>query len=194
MEKLDLKQNEVVVKEIFHHPMIVIPHLIISFLILVLDFFLMYWLFLHGWWGVALFVSVILIIIFYVFRLLFLYRRNNFIITNERLIDFEQPSFFERIKNELPLCKIKSVEAKKRGLLATIFNFGNLVIYIHDYVAPLELYKISHPDDVQAELLKLLEQEEEQMKEDVFKKFFDFTDFICKCPRKYLSSLSNYIS
>jgi len=169
MEKLVLKENETVVRELRHHPMIVIPHLIISFLILVLDFFLMYWLFLQGWWGVALFCAVILIIVFYILRLIFLYRRNNFIITTERLIDHEQPSFFERFQNELPLHKIKSVEAKKKGIGGAIFNYGNIVIDIMDDVAPLELYKIAKPLEVQRELLALLDKEGETIKEELVK-------------------------
>lgn len=169
MEKLELKENEEIVSEIHHHPMIIIPHLVISFLILVLDFFLMYWLFLQGWWGAVLFGSVILVVIFYVLRLIFLYKRNNFIITSERLIDYEQPSFFERFKNELLLRKIKSVEAKKSGIGGMIFNYGNIVINIVDDVAPLEIYKISKPLEVQKELLDLLDHSEDQIKEELIK-------------------------
>ena len=129
----------------------------------------MYWLFLQGWWGVALFSAVILIIIFYVLRLIFLYRRNNFIITTERLIDYEQPSFFERFQNELPLHKIKAVEAKKKGIGGTIFNYGNIVISVTDDLAPLELYKVAKPLDVQKELLNLLEQEKDEVKGELIK-------------------------
>lgn len=169
MGKLVLKETETVVRELRHHPMIVIPHLIISFLILVLDFFLMYWLFLQGWWGVALFSAVILVIIFYILRLIFLYRRNIFVITTERLIDYEQPSFFERFQNELPLRKIKSVEVKKKGLGGAVFNYGNIIIYIKDDVAPLELYKIAKPVEVQNELIALLNQAGETIKEELVK-------------------------
>jgi|GEM_PF-1562552 len=169
MGKLELKENESIILEIHHHPMIIIPHLLISFLILVLNFFLMYWLFLQGWWGVALFVAVILIVIFYIARSIFLYKRNNFLVTNQRLVDYEQPSFFESFQNELPLHKIRSVEANKKGVGGIIFNYGNIVINITDDVAPLELYKIAKPLEVQKEILALLQQEGEQIKEENIK-------------------------
>ncbi len=169
MVKLDLKDGEKIVRELNHHPMIVIPHLVLSGLILLLDFFLMYWLFLQGWWGVGLFIAVIVVIVFYVLRLFFLFRRNNFFITTLRLIDFEQPSFFERYQNELPIKKIKSVEAKKSGLGGTILNYGNIIIGIVDEVAPLELYKIARPLEVQKELLALLSAQGDVIKEEKIK-------------------------
>ena len=145
IKNLKLRENEKVIETISHHPIVVIPHIVISFLILVLDFFLMYFLFLQGWWGVALFTSVIILVAFYVLRLVFLYRKNCFVLTNQRLIDFEQSGFFEKFVNEFPYSKIKQAKSVVKGIAPTIFKYGNLKLVLGGDVGSFELYKIADP-------------------------------------------------
>lgn len=129
----------------YHHPMIIVPHLAVCVLILILNFFLMYYLFLQGWWGVLIFGLVIATIIFYLGRMFFLFRHNKIVITNERIVDFEQVSFFERFVNEFNYAKIREAKAMIRGIGPTLFHYGNLKLFLREDVGPFELYRVAEP-------------------------------------------------
>ena len=169
LKDVKLKEGEEFIKAVYHHPMVIIPHLVISFFILILDFFLMYFLFLQGWWGVALFAAVIVVVLFYFLRIVFLYKKNKFLITNQRIVDFEQPSFFEKYKNEISLYKIKEIEVIKKGLVGMIFGYGTLKLHIKNEVTPLELFRISKPEKLQEEIRHLMGEETEGIKEATVK-------------------------
>jgi hypothetical protein len=154
--KFKLAEGEKILNEIHHHPIIVAPHFIISFLILVFDFFLMYFLFQRGWWGPILFIAIILIIFFYTFRLLFLFYKNKLIVTNKRFVDLEQVNFFEKYTNEFDFEKIKEIKFEMKGVWAHIFRYGTLKVVIDQDVAPYELYKIGRIKDLQEKLTKIV--------------------------------------
>lgn len=162
LKDVELKENEKVVKVVRHHAIIVVPHIVISFLILVFDFFLMYYLFLQGWWGVTLFVLIIVMVAFYIFRLFFLYKKNKFIITDQRIIDFEQVTFFEKYINDFKYSKIKEIKVEAKGLFPAIFRYGNIKLILRQDVAPYELYKIPTPINLQSQINNLILRENQK--------------------------------
>ncbi len=155
-QKFQLKPGEKVVQEITHHFIIIFPHLFICLIILILDFFLMYFLFLQGWWGVALFAAVVVLAAFYVLRLIFLYKHNKLLVTNQRVVDFERVSFFEQFVSEYNLSQIKEVEAVVRGVWPRVFRYGGLRLKLYQEVAPFEVYKVGHPLKLKALLDDLM--------------------------------------
>lgn len=169
LKKIKIKEGEEVLLEVKHHPIVIIPHLVISLLILILDFFLMYFLFLQGWWGVTLFGSVIFVVFVYSLRILFLYNRNKFFITNFKIVDFEQPGFFEHYVNEVPLHKVEEIQVKRKGVFGALFGYGSLKLVIRGEVAPLELYRIPKPVELQSKLNEILSSGEEKIKEKIVK-------------------------
>lgn len=160
IKDLKLREGEQVLEIVYHHLIVIVPHLVVCLLILILDFFLMYFLFLQGWWGAALFLAVILAIVFYVFRLAFLYRKNNFVITSQRLLDFEQAGLFERFINEFPLAKINEAKAVIKGIGPTLFRYGNLRLALKGELGPFELYKVGNPLRLQDRINDLLNKNE----------------------------------
>lgn len=160
IKNFTLRDNEKILEIVHHHPVIIIPHLVVCFFILLLDFFLMYYLFLQGWWGVILFSAVIFFVVLYVFRMIFLYRANRFVITNQRVADFEQAGFFEKNTTEYPYAKIRNAEALVKGIGPTIFHYGNLKLAIDKSIAPFELYKVPKPIRLQNIINDLLDDEQ----------------------------------
>jgi len=79
----------------------------------------------------------ILDIVYHTFNILllagFLMRFHDYylsvqIITTQRIIDIAQNGLFGREVNELQFDKIEDVTHKQNGLMATIFNFGDVVV------------------------------------------------------------------
>lgn len=174
LKDVQLNEDEKVIKIIRHHSIIVVPHIIISFVILVLDFFMMYYLFLQGWWGVVLFLLVLFMVFFYIARLIFLFKKNKFIITNQRIIDYEQATFFEKYINDFPFSKIKEVTVNGKGIFPAIFKYGSLKIVLKNDVAPYELFKVPVPVNLQSQINNLLFKDKE--KELSVKKISQTTD------------------
>lgn len=54
------------------------------------------------------------------------YRRNQLILTNKHLIKVEQDGLFARKVSQLSLGRVQDVNGSRRGLVATILNFGNV--------------------------------------------------------------------
>jgi hypothetical protein len=161
LEDINLREEERIIKVVYHHAVIIIPHLIISFLSLILNFFLMYYLFLQGWWGVLLFLLIIFFVVFYVFRLIFLYKKNKFVVTNQRIIDFEQVGFFERFVNEFPYKKVRNAKAVMKGIGPTLFRYGNLKLELKNDLGPFELYKVGDPINLQNKINEFVHKKEE---------------------------------
>lgn len=154
-----LRENEQLLRVVRHAPSVIFPHLLVSFLILIFDFFLMYYLFLQGWWGAALFGAVVVVVLFYVLRVLFLFRANRFIITNQRLVDVEQVGVFEKFINEFPWSKVVEAKAIVKGVGPTVFHYGDIRLTLRADSGPYELYKLPGPLELQNFINGLIEQE-----------------------------------
>lgn len=145
LDKIKLSDGEKILQVVKHWFGLLLPHFIFCFLIIVFDFFLMYYLFLQGLWGVIAFIAILVIAIVYTGRLIFLWKRNIMVLTNKRIIDWEQIGFFEQTIQELSYDDVESVEAGHKGLLGKMFNFGNLSFKIKNEEYPFVLYKVKFP-------------------------------------------------
>lgn len=75
-----------------------------------------------------------------------------FIISSERLIQIRQKGFFDRSVTDISHNKIQSVNYEVKGLAATMFHFGTIVV--QTYVGDLVLRYIHNPQEVQQLLVK----------------------------------------
>ncbi|MDQ5972540.1 MAG: hypothetical protein QG553_699 [Patescibacteria group bacterium] len=58
----------------------------------------------------------------------YIYRQSKLIISNKNLTQVLQHGLFNRKVSELSLANVEDVTAKQRGILASIFGFGNLIV------------------------------------------------------------------
>lgn len=71
---------------------------------------------------------------------------SYFIVTNERLRQVNQAGIFGKSVIDLSLTKIQNISYNVEGAVATIFNFG--IIVVQTYVGDLVLDKIHRPDEI----------------------------------------------
>lgn len=92
----------------------------------------------------------------------------------------KRPLWLGEQRREAALDRIQEVSLKKNGLLALIFDFGDLVIQTAGEAQPLLFEMVGHPEWIQSEIfLKKLEREaqaEEDGKRGQFKEFAQFVD------------------
>ena len=68
-----------------------------------------------------------LVIISFTFTIWINYYYDVFIITDQEIIDIKQEGIFGRKINEVSILRIQDVSAQVKGVLPTLFNYGNVV-------------------------------------------------------------------
>ena len=98
-----------------------------------------------------------------------LYYLNTQIITNERIIDVNQKSLLNHATSELHINRCQDVTAEIKGLLATMFNFGNVQVQTAGEQERFVFQAIANPQDVAKLIMELYDQlpkEHTQQKSD----------------------------
>ncbi|HLC99356.1 MAG TPA: PH domain-containing protein [Patescibacteria group bacterium] len=126
-----------------------------SFLLTVGPFFFLYLLLQYRQWGLFIFSFLLVIGLFLTFRTWFLWYRNVFIITNQRLIDIDQKSLFHRVVSEILYDKIQDVSFSIRGVLPTLFHFGTLLVQTAGKMNTIEFEGIRNPEKMQSTIVRL---------------------------------------
>jgi len=155
---VELKDDEELILEVRHYFFVFLPHLIIGFLIMVIDFFLLYFLFRQGIWGIVIFVIILAISLFYLFRVVFFWKKNYIIITSRRIIDNDRQGFFQKKVSEIPFEKVNNVLYSSKGMWQHLLKYGNIEIQLIGSEKPLIIYNIKDPEDIQKLLNELIEK------------------------------------
>ncbi len=156
VKKVSLKAGEEVVAIVRHFGLTLWPKFLAVILLFVLPLFFIFPLFKWGAWGVAFFLSPILLGALYAVRTFIVWYYNAFIITNKRVIDIDQRGFFERIVSEADFSEIKDVSHRRKGIWQTIFRYGDIRIQIAETDMGLEIKNVRAPADVQQLISDLL--------------------------------------
>lgn len=91
------------------------------------------------------------------------------IVTNDRLIDMEQNGVFARTIAEVDLYQIQDVTSEVKGVLETMFNYGNISIQTAGSVPKFIVHDIHNPHALRREILHLAEEDRKFHKQQVLK-------------------------
>jgi len=89
-----------------------------------------------------------------IFKANFIYQNSFCLITNQRVINVDQRSFFDRQITETDFSKIQDVTNTTSGVIGTAFNIGNIIIQTAGTQNQLIIKKIPDPYEVQQEITK----------------------------------------
>ena len=73
-------------------------------------------------------VFAVAILIFVLLIATYAYRLNKLLITDRNLIQISQKALFGRSITRLSIATVEEVNVEQKGILATMFNYGNLLI------------------------------------------------------------------
>ena len=88
------------------------------------------------------------------FKANFIYQNSFCLITNQRVINIDQRSFFNRQITETDYAKIQDVTNSTSGVIGTTFNIGEIVIQTAGTQNQLIIKKIPDPYQIQQEITK----------------------------------------
>ena len=122
------------------------------------SFFFMFWLFAHDWWGQTLFGLDLGVGFLLLLRTMFLWQKNQLLVTTHRVIDVDQRGFFDKTVSEIPYDQIEDVFGKIKGVFGTIFRYGEINIQTGAGKVQICLQKIKQPVALQQQINELRER------------------------------------
>lgn len=160
------KPDEKIILTVRRHPITFVPYALFFLLLLIIPFGL-YWLlnnsslssYLQSQAGYV--TAVLAASIYYLSCFLFFYtyfvtfHLDLWIVTNDRLLDMEQKSLFNRIISELDLFQIQDATSEVKGIFGSIFNYGNLILQTAGTVERFVFRSVANPSKLREIILNL---------------------------------------
>lgn len=146
---LNLKDDEQVLYVAHQFPFTYWPSMLITFVLIVLPFFFLFPLFDLGWWGLLIFIAMILVGLIYGLRQALKWYYNVFVVTDKRVVDIDQRGLFDRTVSAVPYQNIEDVSYRIKGVWQTVFRYGNVMVDTSSSSANLAVQKIRHPHILQ---------------------------------------------
>lgn len=145
----NLKPNEVIIEIIKKYFLTYFWQIFFSLIFTLLPFFLLYLLFQWGKWGIIIFSLLLTVGLFSWLRFLIIYYFNNLIITNQRLIYYQQSGLFHRKVFEVFLDKIQDISYEINGFWPTLLKYGTLNIQIINSNTIIKIDHLKSPAKIQ---------------------------------------------
>lgn len=164
-----LREKEVLIKIFKSHFIIFLFPFLIGGILALGSIFFSYYLFQKGTIGIILFSIIFLFGIFYLIRTLFIQYFNSLMITDQRIICINQKGFFDRSVKEIELKNIKDSSYRIKGILGTIFHFGNIYIQageVEGESLKIEFEKLKDPDKIQDLILTIKNNSKENVNKE----------------------------
>ncbi len=144
-----MQSGERIIEIIRRHGVITSPAVVGGAALVCFDFFLLAWFFAHAPIGPIGFVLLAVVGALLIGRSLFIWRKNLFVVTNQRVIYVDQRGVFEQHVSEVAYANMKDVRYSIRGVWGTMFRFGTLTIQCAGVNEPLNVMKLPRPQEVQ---------------------------------------------
>ncbi|MEK7121250.1 MAG: PH domain-containing protein [Patescibacteria group bacterium] len=126
---MQLRENEILIKIIRRHASTLYGPFSLAGGILLAYFLVVYYFqfnfFGYGW---QVFGTLILALAPFIIYKTYIWRKNAFLITNQRLVNNEQSGLFSRTVTEVMYEDVNEIVFKQKGLSAAVSNYGTLVI------------------------------------------------------------------
>lgn len=157
MPKHGLHENEKELCVYRKHEITLLPRLFEIFVVLFVPWFfgLKYdFAFSSPTWTKVYFVFSGVVLV-YLLRYLLLWRMNIYLFTDKRLLYIYHPRIFKKIVTETPLDRILNVSFRTKGIISTIFHFGDVLVQVVGLDQPLVFKDIPEPEQVKDFIWKL---------------------------------------
>ena len=103
----------------------------------------------------------------YLFFEVYNWYRDLYVLTNERIIDIDQKSFFHRVVSETTLDKVQDVTYEVKGVFATLFDFGTVFVQTGGAKGTIAWEDVMKPGSVQKKIMASLDDYQKRHKADV---------------------------
>lgn len=160
-KNINIREGEDVLRIIRRYMLTFFWSYMMLLLFIVGPFFFIVPLFRWGMSGMIVFFGTLFIGVFLALRTFMTWFFNALVVTTERVIDIDQRGFFHRTTSEIPYEDIADVMARRKGILQTIFRYGDIIITTDGEVQYI-VRSVKRPERVQDIILKCVEMHSEK--------------------------------
>ena len=125
---IELQPNESILQEVRRARMTLTPGVMFGSLVVLMNFFLLAWWFQHDPFGPLAFALVLGLGAFIILRSVVLWRKNILLITNQRVIYYQQRGLFDQIATEVGYEKIQDIRYSIKGIVQTMYKIGTITL------------------------------------------------------------------
>ena len=118
---------------------------ILSFIFLLIPFFLSFPLFSKGIVGIIVFFLLLLLALYLFFRIFIRWSNTILIITDQRIIDIDQKGLFNQVVSEIFFDQIDDVVYQIKGFWSTVFRYGKIDIKLKEGIDDLQFIFLKKP-------------------------------------------------
>lgn len=155
----NIQSGEEIVAIVKRHPVALVGPMSLYGLLLILDFFFMPWLLRQSVWGGIVFGALLVVCAVGLWRSFFIWSLNAFVLTNERLLDFDQRGFFYRVVSATSYNKIQDVSYSTKGIWQSLFRIGTIHVQTAGSQANLELYSVAQPEKAVEQINSIMQKD-----------------------------------
>lgn len=155
---IQLKPDERVIAVYRHYGWTYAGSIMLSFILILLPFFLLTPLVARGVVGTIIFIVLVAIALWYGLRQALLWYFNVFVVTDWRVVDIEQRGYFDRVVSEVIYSHMQDVSYHIKGMVPTLLHYGTVIVKTVGNSADLELPRLKNPEQL-VELLNELRAE-----------------------------------
>lgn len=131
---VELQANESVTLVVRRHPVYMVAKLVAAGIAAIVPAALVLWLVsltvgfngVFGWIVIGAAAVWMLICVAYGFLTWYRHQHDLWIVTNQRLLDVYNRNFFDQRVSSADLVNVQDISIEKEGILATLFNFGDV--------------------------------------------------------------------
>lgn len=143
-----LKEDEAIKAFARRHFVTLLPRLLVSLLLIVVPFFLLFLLFSWGAVGVIVFILLVLSGVILAVRTFLIWDADVLIVSTLRVVDVDQRGLFSRIVSEAPISNIQDVSWQKKGLIESLFRMGTVTIQTAGSGVVVKAVSIPRPQEI----------------------------------------------
>ncbi|MCR4313667.1 MAG: PH domain-containing protein [Candidatus Uhrbacteria bacterium] len=158
---IELKAHEQVLEVVHASLLPKLWRFVLATIWTVLPFFFLFPLWRQGSWGVIVFFVWLASGFLILSRLYLMWARTVFLITDRRVVDYDQRGFFYRIVMEARFEQMDEVSVQVKGIVATLLRYGTLRLKLRGAAADIEIERVKHPEHL-ADLINDLRSESRQ--------------------------------
>lgn len=140
--------NEELVTIVREYGITRLPGLAIDMLLYLLSWFFLYPLFALGWWGIVIWLTILVGVVFVSVRRAVTWYGDCCIITNQRIIDIDRRGLFDTQVREVAWEQITDIQFNQRGFWATLLHYGTLHIVTSIHTQPIQWQRVYQPNQL----------------------------------------------
>ncbi len=152
--KIALKENERIRQVYRQSPFVLVHPVGLSAIILIVLGYLMFRFSITGPLRAIIFGAIVIIAL-HIARVLVIWKLNQYVVTNQRLLHYGQKGLFDQTVVETPHERILNVSYKTEGIISRIVGYGDVVVQIVGLMEPIVLKDIDEPMEIKDYLWEL---------------------------------------